>query len=267
MKVVQKHLNVKDADIIEVIPISDWHIGDSNCNLCAIDEQVSYIKEHDNVFCVLNGDLCNNATKTSVSDIYSEKLTPLQQIQLVVEKLQPIKHKILAVTSGNHENRTYKKEGMNLSEIYVRELGLTDVYCSTGVLLFLSFGVSRRYKTASRKETPSTFVIYITHGSGGGKKEGSKVLALADLASIVDADIYIHAHTHLPMIMRENFFRVDVQHKSVKNVDKLFINSASTLNYGGYSEQFSMKPCSQNYPHIYLKCVEDVKYKSMYAKL
>ena len=33
----------------------------------------------------------------------------------------------------------------------------------------------------------------------------AKAIRLADMASIVDADIYIHSHTHLPMIMKQAY--------------------------------------------------------------
>jgi hypothetical protein len=95
-------------------------------------------------------------------------------------------------------------------------------------------------------------MIYANHGSGGGRKEGAKIIRLADMASIVDADIYIHSHTHLGMIMKESFFRVNPMNSSVKQVDKLFVNTASCLTYGGYGEGYEFKPSSKATPIIYL---------------
>ena len=61
------------------------------------------------------------------------------------------------------------------------------------------------YVLESSRETPKKqaavvrlrqmcYTIYTTHGRGGGRKEGAKAIRLADMASIVDADIYIHSH-------------------------------------------------------------------------
>jgi hypothetical protein len=90
------------------------------------------------------------------------------------------------------------------------------------------------------------------HGSGGGRKEGAKAIRLADMASIADCDIYIHSHTHLPMTLRESFHRVDVRNSTVALVDKLFINTAANLRYGGYGEAAEFKPSSMETPILYL---------------
>ena len=90
-----------------------------------------------------------------------------------------------------------------------------------------------------------------------------KVNRLADLAAIVDADIYIHAHTHLPLIFKEAFYRVNYGNSSVALVDKLFCNTSAALNYGGYGDKAGFKPASKCCPVIYL----DGTKKDMWAKL
>lgn len=96
------------------------------------------------------------------------------------------------------------------------------------------------------------YTIYVNHGSGGGRKEGAKAIRLADMASIIDADIYIHSHTHLPMIMKQGFYRVDTSNSNANCVTKLFVNTSSALDYGGYGETFEYKPNSKDTPIIYL---------------
>ena len=90
------------------------------------------------------------------------------------------------------------------------------------------------------------------HGSGGGRKEGAKAIRLADMASIIDSDIYCHAHTHLPMIMKQGFYRIDTRNSTFACVEKLFVNTAANLNYGGYGEAQEFKPASKDTPVIYL---------------
>ena len=97
-----------------------------------------------------------------------------------------------------------------------------------------------------------TYSLYINHGSGGGRKEGAKAIRLADMASIVDADVYIHSHTHLPMIMKQGFYRTCEANRSVAPVSKLFVNTAAALDYGGYGEIQEYKPTSKDTPAIYL---------------
>lgn len=237
--------NVKNA---EIHTFSDWHIGDKACVSESIVAQRDYIKSKENAYVILNGDLMNNATKTSVSDCYAEEMTPMEQMQTLLELLEPIKDKILIATSGNHENRTYKTDGIDLTALVLKQLGIADRYCREGGVLFLKLGENK----AEGHGQPLMYSFYVTHGSGGGRKEGAKAIRLADMASIVDTDIYIHGHTHLPMVMKQGFFRTCLGHHCVTPVEKLFVNAAASLKYGGYGQAFEFKPSSIQTPVIYI---------------
>ena len=122
-------------------------------------------------------------------------------------------------------------------------------------MLFIRFGKvsnGRKETNGSGNIRKMCYTLYVLHGSGGGRKEGAKAIRLADMASIIDTDIYIHSHTHLPMIMKQGFHRIDLRNSVVAHVDKLFINTASNLKYGGYGEAGEFKPSSMETPVIYL---------------
>lgn len=227
---------------------ADLHLGDKNCDTQLIKGRIESVKEKD-TYCVLNGDILNNATKTSVSDCYSETLSPMEQIQKAIDLFDPIKDKIIAITTGNHERRTYNKEGIDLMEIFARQMGLYERFSPASALLFIRFGENRRRKSEQRK---MTYTVFVNHGSGGGRKEGAKAIRLADMASIVDADVYIHSHTHLPMIMKQAYYRTCIGNDSAAKVDKLFVNTAAALDYGGYGDAQEFKPSSKDTPTIYL---------------
>ena len=235
----------KDLNDLDVYIFADEHIGDPHANLAYLKERIEYVKTHPNTYAILNGDLMDNATKTSVSDSYSQDYNPQEQMDMLVEMFKPIKNKILCITQGNHEARTYKKEGIDIMKNVAGRLGLDNRYSPESVLLFLRFGNNSR----GRKQL---YTFYITHGSGGGRKEGAKAIRLADLACIVDSDIYIHAHTHLPMVFKEDYVRVSESNSSSAMVTKLFVNSSGNLNYGGYGEVMGCKPASIDKPVIHL---------------
>ena len=179
----------------------------------------------------------------------------MEQLRRAVEIFEPIKDKILCITHGNHENRTYKKEGINLSALMASQLGLADRYTPTSAVMFIRFGTvpwGVKESNGSGKIRKLCYTLYVLHGSGGGRKEGAKAIRLADLASIIDTDIYIHSHTHLPLIMKQAFHRIDPRNNTVALVDKLFVNTAANLNYGGYGEAGAFKPSSKETPIIYL---------------
>lgn len=245
------------AETIEIHPMADLHIGDSNSDYKLIMERIDYIKNTPNAYCILGGDLMDTAIASSIGDTYGANLQPMEQLKQCVKIFEPIKDKILCVLPGNHENRVYKSDGLDITELMCAQLGIPKKYTPTTALLFIRFGEN------TKRHRPQLYTAYVTHGSGGGRREGGKVNRLADLASIVDSDIYIHAHTHLPLVFKESFYRVSGSNSSVSLVDKLFVNTAASLDYGGYGDKQGYKPASKCSPVIYLHGLKH----SMWAKL
>ncbi len=240
---------------VEIHLFADEHIGDEHCDMKRLMERIEHVKNTPNAYCIMNGDLLDNATKTSIGDTYTQEFNPMEQLKKAVELFSPISDKILCITHGNHENRTYKKEGINLSYLIASQLGLEDKYTPTSAVLFLRFGEmsnGHHETNGSGNIRKICYTIYALHGSGGGRKEGAKAIRLADMASIIDCDIYIHSHTHLPMVMKQGFHRIDTRNSMVALVDKLFVNTAANLKYGGYGESGEFKPSSMDTPVIYL---------------
>jgi hypothetical protein len=238
------------AETIEIHPMADLHIGDSCSDFKLIMERIDHIKNTPNAYCILDGDLMDTAIASSIGDTYGANLQPMEQLRQCVKIFEPIKDKILAVLPGNHENRVYKSDGLDITEVMCSQLGIPEKYSPTTALLFIRFG--KAANSHGRKNCRQLYTAYVTHGSGGGRREGGKVNRLADLACIVDTDIYIHAHTHLPLVFKESFFRVSSCTSSVSMVDKLFVNTAAALNYGGYGDKQGYKPASKSSPVIYL---------------
>jgi predicted MPP superfamily phosphohydrolase len=84
---------------VEVHPFADLHIGDKHCSIEGVKKRIEQVKEKENAYVILNGDIINNATKTSVSDSYAEELSPMEQISRFVELFEPVKDKILCLIS------------------------------------------------------------------------------------------------------------------------------------------------------------------------
>lgn len=234
-------------DKLKIEVFADLHIGDPHCDAQLIRERIAQVSKEPDTYCILNGDILNNATKTSVSDCYGESLPPMEQIQQAISLFEPIKDKLLAITTGNHERRTYNKEGIDLMEVFARQIGVYERFSSASALLFVSFGNMSR-----RQGRKMTYSLFVNHGTGGGRKEGAKAIRLADMASVVDADVYIHSHTHLPMIMKQSYYRVSTSNRSTVLTPKLFVNTSASLDYGGYGDAQEYKPACKDTPTIYL---------------
>lgn len=247
MKTIKINLP-RELKNIEIHTFSDWHIGDKACDIDAIKEQISHVENTPNAYVICNGDLMNNATKNSVSDCYAEVIPPMEQLQTLQQLLEPIKDKILMFTQGNHEARTYRSDGIDLTALLSKQLGLYDRYAREGGVVFLRVGENSTH----HHNRQVCYTIYCTHGSGGGRKEGAKAIRLADMASIVDTDVYVHSHTHLPMVMKQNFYRIDTSNSTVAEITKLFVNTSAQLKYGGYGQTYEFKPSNTTSPIIYL---------------
>ena len=167
MKVIKIDLP-RELPSVELHTFADEHIGDEHSDLKRLLARIEYVKNTPNAYCILNGDIMDNATKTSIGDTYTQVFNPMEQLKKATEIFAPIKDKILCITHGNHENRTYKHEGINLSYLIAKQLGLDDRYTPTSAVVFIRFGVGSR-NTHYRK---ACYTIYVLHGSGGGRKEG-----------------------------------------------------------------------------------------------
>lgn len=250
MKIIKIDLPAEHKDI-ELHPLGDLHLGDEMSNWAHIQKMLKHIEETPNAYCILGGDLMDTAIASSVGDTYGANLSPMEQLRQCVMLFEPLakKGKILCILHGNHENRIYKSDGIDITALMADQLGLRDRYSPTTALLFVRFGKSSAQGMHGRKVA---YCIYATHGSGGGRKEGGKINRLADYAQIVDADVYVCWHTHLPASFRTSFFRPSFANNSVTKVSKLFVNGAAALEYGGYGDVAGFKPGDTTNPVIYL---------------
>lgn len=233
---------------IEIHPLADLHIGDAMCDFKAIMAELEYIKNTPNAYCLLDGDLMDTAIASSVGDTYGANLQPMEQLKQCVKLFEPIKDKILGVTGGNHENRVYKQDGIDMTALMCSQLGIADRYTETTAVLVIRFG-NAGHGHHNRK---MCYTLYFCHGTGGGRKEGGKIQRLADLAQIVDTDIYVMAHVHQPASLRNKYARVDTSNNCITYAEHLFVNTAAWLSYGGYGDKNGYKPASTINPVIYL---------------
>lgn len=224
-----------NTNSIQIVPLGDLHIGDPNCDLDSIKNTISYIKDTPNCYTILNGDLMNNALKSSKSDSYVETMTMEEEQDTLIELLTPIKNKILYMTQGNHEYRTSLLCGIDPLKTVARALGLLENgrYGDNSYLLTLIFG-----KRNGSSNVQNTYTIFGMHGCGGGKRIGSTANGLEDMALIVaNADLYIHSHTHNQISFTKPIFVYNQNNKELELHNRVFYNTNSFVTYGGYAER------------------------------
>lgn len=235
MKIININLG-KDLKELRIIPISDVHLGDKLTNLKLLRECLQRIKEEENTYTIINGDFCNTAIKNGKSDIYDTK-SPMQEINEMIELLEPIKEKILVLANGNHEARILKETSIDISRIVARQLGIENRYAESWWYLFLRFGE----KTQGRK-IPVSYQISGYHGSGGGRKVGSKANRLEEMSQTVIADLYIMSHTHKPLSTKGAIYLPDYGNNTLNKKQLYYLMTNSFLDYGGYGEVLGFTP-------------------------
>lgn len=241
---------------IEILPIFDVHIGSPKCRYKELMADIEKVKQSPNTFIVLGGDLINNSTKASVGDVYEEALSPMSQIKKACDVFYDVKDKILCITSGNHERRSYKQDGIDLMYFFASELGIADKYDYNSCVCVTRFG--RQIHSDNKKSCKSgakvQYSIYVTHGDGnGGRTVGGKANGLERRGMIIpNVDVVITGHTHQNMAFQEMCYLFNEQNRTVREHITTYVNAASYLDYESYAELYGMKPSVCNSPMIKL---------------
>ena len=235
MKIIKKELD-KSIDKITIIPISDVHIGDKTADLKAFKEVLERIKNEPNTYTILNGDLCNIALKNSKSDVYSDELTPMEQVLQIIKFLEPIKDKILVMSNGNHEDRITKDTNIDVLYLVAKQLQIEQVYSPSWWYLYLSFGKDKRGRKVN-------YTLTGYHGSGGGRKSGGKINRLEEMSQVVIADIYLMGHVHKPIATKGVIYTPYYQSRTLSKQEMYYLISNSFVDYqGSYAEKMGMIP-------------------------
>lgn len=229
---------------IEIVALADLHVGDENSDKKLIKKLINEVKNNENRYAVLVGDLMNTGISNSKSDVYVETLKPSEQLAKCYDLLSPISDKILAVVPGNHEERITRSVGVDMTGLLAAELGIPHLYSDSSALVILRFG------NDVYQSKPITYSIYINHGHGGGRRVGGKLNSLQDLAGVIDADCFICGHTHLPASFKQQTYRLVPQKALAVLHEQLFVNTASSMKYGGYGKRAGYVPASNSYPII-----------------
>lgn len=91
---------------ITIIPIADVHLGSPECMEQDFISFIDTVANTPNTYLILGGDLIDNGTRSSVSDIFKATMSPSQQKREMANILSKVKDRILCFVPGNHERRS-----------------------------------------------------------------------------------------------------------------------------------------------------------------
>ena len=241
---------------VNIIVLSDLHYGNPYCSVKHFQRTVDFVRDTSNCYCFLNGDLLEAVTKASKGDVYTQKLTPQEQRDDVVDMLMPIRNKVLGVTTGNHENRIYNETGVDLTADIATALGAP--YRAEGMLFKLSFGSVNE----GHNDKPFVFWSYITHGYGGARTKSAKAVKVERVGTwIPRCDWLAMSHDHVVNIAPDVDFVPDNRGTISKDGflsgkitahRKMLVKTNAYLRWGGYAEMGGFPPSDLTTPLIQL---------------
>lgn len=223
-----------------IVPIGDVHLGAAEHMESQWREFRIKILENPDTYIVLLGDLCNNAIRNSVSNVYDEVLRPREQKRLMAEMLTPLRDRILCAVPGNHEGRSSKEVDDDIMYDIMCKLDLEDLYRENIAFLKIQFGNTKGDGLAN-----PTYVITVAHGSGGGLLTGASVNRAERFGYVLDgADALILGHTHKASITQPGKIKIDAHNNKVSIKPFKVIVATSWLDYAGYAARKLLLPSS-----------------------
>lgn len=235
---------------IHIIPISDVHLGAAEHMQKDWELFCQSVLETPNTYITLGGDLINNATRNSVSNIFKETMFPSAQKRKMAEMLKPLARdgRILCAVSGNHERRSQKDCDDEPMFDIMCKLDLEHLYRENMAFVKIQMGDVKRY----REKNP-TYILVVTHGAGGGMT-GAAVNKNERFGYAIDgADCLIVGHTHKPFVTQPSKIFVDTHNNKVSFKPFKVVCSTAWLDFGGYAAQKMLMP-SSHAPQIITLC-------------
>lgn len=236
-ELIQHHF--PERQDIKIYPISDVHLGAAEHLTREWELFCQRVKDEPNNYIILGGDLVNNATRNSVSNVFEETIRPREQKKVMVKMLEPLRNKILCAVSGNHERRNRDVDNDVTYDIMCK-LDLEHLYRENIAFVKIQVG-----NINGDGKTNPTYMLVVTHGSGGGVLTGGAVNRNERFGYVLDgADALIVGHTHKPYVSQPAKLKIDPYHNKVSIQPFKVVSMTSWLSWGGYAAQKMLLPTS-----------------------
>lgn len=251
-----ERIKVINSNKVQLLPLYDWHLGSEECDEKLVDSIIDYIKKTPNCYTFMGGDLIECAIYGKLNNSHTQKYQVQEQVELLCEKLEPIKDKILFAICGNHEHRVEKATGLDVAALIALNLGVPYYKWETQFMLKLN---SNKNKNDKRN-----VIIYAHHGSGGGSTSGAKINAVERLHFRAPfANIVYSGHVHFTSETRKQLNFMSAQ-GHIKSMIQYFISCGTAHSSDGYAAMkgYGAIPTGLMLSKIELTPIDDVRVKT-----
>lgn len=232
---------------IKIACISDVHYGALEHNEKEWQRFIQRVIDDPTLYLVLDGDLINNNTRSSVGSPWNDTVRPREQKRRMAEFLSPIKDRILCCTSGNHERRSMKDADDDPTYDIMAKLDLEHIYRQNAA--FMKIQIGKHDQVTDKPKQSYTFAV--THGAGGGIYTGATVNRNERFGNVIEGlDCLIVGHTHKGTVSRPSKLVFDSIHNMVQMKEYVVISCVAWQNYGEYALQKMLLPATVANPQI-----------------
>ncbi len=237
MKLICKNYKVKNY--LTLIPLGDVHYGSKDCDVDIFKAHIEMIKKMDNCAVILMGDLTSTGTRDSVgAGAYDDICTPEEQYYRMLDFLEPIKDKIIGILQGNHEERVRNASSFDINKLFARDLKVP----------YLQYGAALKLKV-----NEINIHVYAIHGGSCATTLAGKMNACRKMQEKVNADIYLHAHTHGLDYSPQIYYEIDNRSRTVVQRIRHFVLTGSFVTWdSSYGEMKNLSPSPIGIPKIRL---------------
>jgi hypothetical protein len=145
---------------VTIAPLFDVHYGHHAHRSEKFLAYLRWIAETPNVYVVLGGDFMETALDDGRGMTYDQDVNTETQFDHAVNLLGPIAHKILGAVPGNHEERVYKKTGIDIMRLLSERLEI-PYFAGPFIMSVMGNGYKWTY--------------HVQHGKGNSQTKGGKM--------------------------------------------------------------------------------------------
>ena len=215
---------------------------------------IGTVAQTPNVYLILGGDLIDNGTRSSVTNPFKATMPPSQQKKEMARILEPVRDRILCLVTGNHERRSGKDADDDPVYDIAAKLDIEHLYRENIAFVKIQLGRDRYRQGNNDCSKRPTYVLAVTHGSGGGILTGGAVNRNERFGYVIDGmDALIVGHTHKPYMTQPSKILVDTRNNRISFKPFKVISMTGWLSYGGYAAQKQLLPSSHCLQTLTLK--------------
>ncbi len=214
---------------IRIAPLFDVHYGNLGHRHEKFLAYIRWIRDTPNVYAVLGGDLMENALDDGRGMTYDQTENPDTQFNDMIKFLSPIAHKILVAVPGNHENRTSKKAGFDITAALAKILKVP--YFEGPVFMSV---LANTYH----------WLFYVHHGTGNSQTRGGRMNMAARPKSFTGmVHFFLSGHVHDCLAEPETIMIEDPIHMRLIHAKQWVVVAQSFLGwYKTYAYRAEFKP-------------------------